>query len=69
MVNYRRLGFCKRCYAMTNHWFMGDTPKNGEYTVECCKCGHKPLQAEAMENSAIWEGVAIEENEVEECTG
>jgi len=66
MANYRRLAFCKRCWNMTNHWFMEDTPKVGLYTVECCKCTHRPLQAEAIEGSAIWKDAAIEENLLKE---
>ena len=63
-MNYRRLGFCRRCNQMTNHWYMDATPKEGEYTVECCKCGFRPIQA--VEHNAVWENVAIEENLVRE---
>lgn len=65
-MNYIRLGYCKRCIQMTNHWYMADTPKENVYSVECAKCGHKPIQAESMQNSAVWEGVAIEGNLIRE---
>ena len=65
-MNYIRLGYCKRCNQMTNHWYMGSTPKEGLYTVECAKCGHRPIQAEKTKGSAVWEGVAIPANLIRE---
>ena len=47
MSNFLHLKFCKVCNAMTNHLFMDDTPKRHQYTVECPKCGHRPIQGEA----------------------
>ena len=43
---------------------MDATPDVGKYTVECCKCGFRPVQA--REHNAVWENVAIEENEIKE---
>ncbi len=65
-MNYIRLGYCKRCNQMTNHWYMGETPRPGLYTVECAKCGHKPIQAEETLGSAVWQGVAIPGNLIKE---
>jgi hypothetical protein len=66
MSNYQRLGYCKRCNQMTNHWYMDDTPSKGLFTVECGKCSHKPIQAMECENSAIWTDVAIDDNKMKE---
>ena len=55
-MNYRRLEYCSRCEQMTNHWY---TEKEGLYTVECCKCGHRPIQAEETQGSAVWAGLEI----------
>lgn len=49
---------------MTNHFYMGDTPKDGEFTVECGKCGNRPLFKAPMAGSAIWIDAATEENRV-----
>jgi hypothetical protein len=68
MSNYMRLLFCKRCYAMTNHWFMDGTPSEGLFTVECCKCGNRPIQGEECKNSALWTDAAIEENKLKEVS-
>ena len=65
-MNYIRLGFCPRCNQMTNHWYMGETPSKGLFTVECAKCGHRPMQSRECEGSAIWTDVAIEENLMKE---
>jgi hypothetical protein len=66
LSNYMHLLFCKRCYQMKNHWWMEDTPRKGMFTVECCMCGHRPMQAQSMVDNAMWEDIAIEENKMEE---
>jgi hypothetical protein len=46
MSNFYHLKYCKKCIQMTNHVFMDDTPKQHQYTAECLKCGHRPIQGE-----------------------
>ncbi len=68
MSNYMRLGYCKRCSQMTNHWYMDATPREGLYTIECAKCGHRPMQGEEIQGSAVWQGVAIPANLIREVS-